>query len=325
VSIRRSTFVSTSLALLSLVGPSSVWPQIGPSGTGAGPHNPTVFRIAPGQVMRVWVNNVKALLPYEGGTSIRAERATSVPLPTSLAGFSARIIQEGKTFPVPLFAAEQVPVCAYTMQNPAPATPECWSTAITVQIPVDIEMFPGPTTLVVTERGTDGAPIAVFPYDDNIRILTRCDSQLNFVQGDRPDACVPIVTHADGTLVTSGSPAKAADTVVIYAYGLGKTTPAIGAGQRTPAPAPFLGSPRFPRIPPSILVGFDFRVNASPSLPYITPATDPASITLPEFRGLTPGQVGLYQINVKLPEVLPAVAPCTVDNPRNTPMWRLRI
>jgi uncharacterized protein (TIGR03437 family) len=43
-------------------------------------------------------------------------------------------------------------------------------------------------------------------------------------------ACTSIVTHADGTLVSADSPAKSGETVVVYAFGLGQTTPAVKTG-----------------------------------------------------------------------------------------------
>jgi len=43
-----------------------------------------------------------------------------------------------------------------------------------------------------------------------------------------------------------------------------------------------------------------------------TPPTAPVILLSPLFVGLTPGQVGLYQINVLLPSAFPAaVVPCT--------------
>src|SRR3954452_12741295 len=45
----------------------------------------------------------------------------------------------------------------------------------------------------------------------------------------------PCVTHADGTLVTTYSPAEAGETVVIYAYRLGATDPPVPSGAAAPA------------------------------------------------------------------------------------------
>ena len=80
--------------------------------------------------------------------------------------------------------------------------------------------------------------------------------------------------------------------MVIYAFGLGQTTPAVKTGEATPATAPNL-------LTTTVTVDFDFRPNATASHPYNNPGTtaNPGPI-LPIFAGLTPGQVGLYQINI---------------------------
>jgi hypothetical protein len=60
-------------------------------------------------------------------------------------------------------------------------------------------------------------------------------------------------------------------------------------------------------------IQFDFRPNAIPSNPYVTASSQAdQSTTTPVFVGLTPGQVGLYQINVTLPSTLPAVLSCSI-------------
>jgi len=156
---------------------------------------------------------------------------------------------------------------------------------------------------------------------DNLHVLTSCDANSGTAtsgNGSWVDvstfynpACPSTVTHADGTLVTASSPAKPGETVVIYAFGLGETTPAVKTGEPTPTPAPVLG-PAMPFFTRSLGLVFDFRVNAGPTRPYVNPtAVRPIGLSTPEFVGLTPGQIGLYQINVKLPDTFPPVDPCT--------------
>ena len=126
------------------------------------------------------------------------------------------------------------------------------------------------------------------------------------------------MTHADGTPVSAESPAKAGETVIIYAFGLGHVTPAVKTGEATPIPAPVLyfDSPFFGR---TVDLQYDFRVNASPSRPYLNPiATGPVRVRNPRFAGLTPGEVGLYQINVTLPDAFPPVERCTSPADKGT-------
>jgi uncharacterized protein (TIGR03437 family) len=90
-----------------------------------------------------------------------------------------------------------------------------------------------------------------------------------------------IAQHTDGSLVSQTSPAMAGEYLVAYLAGLGDTTVAVASGA------------------------------ASPSSPLATPS---ATLTLTVdgtqypilFAGLTPGLVGLYQMNFQVPPGLPA-------------------
>jgi uncharacterized protein (TIGR03437 family) len=117
-------------------------------------------------------------------------------------------------------------------------------TAITIQIPYDIEPscdFTNPACLVVeqaqlviTANGIAGAPIELAPVADRIHILTSCDTVLPSGSGSAPYnelSCSPMLTHADGSLVTQGSPAQGGEQIVAYAVGLGFTIPAVKTGQ----------------------------------------------------------------------------------------------
>jgi hypothetical protein len=162
--------------------------------------------------------------------------------------------------------------------------------------------------MIVNDNGTQSKPFLLAPRNDNIHVLTTCEITGGLSNGIWMafPPCTALVQHQDGSLVSSLSPARPGEVVVIYAYGLGTTFPAVPSGQATPPPAPVLGNQY--TGPLTVNIGFDYRPNAMPSHPYV-PASQ--SIPTPEFVGLTPGQVGLYQINVRIPSPLPPIVLCT--------------
>jgi uncharacterized protein (TIGR03437 family) len=93
-----------------------------------------------------------------------------------------------------------------------------------------------------------------------------------------------IATHADGALITPEKPAAGGELIVIYAAGLGKTEASPAAGELLPYASPLLNRS-----------AFKLTLNAV--------ATDPARVL---YCGITPYSVGLYQINLTLPDALPA-------------------
>lgn len=268
----------------------------------AGYTTPTPIRVAPGQVITLYISGTKTVLPPQNPSI----RATTTPLPITLGGFSVTVRQGSNTYAAPLFSVVQTPNCTDANRT----SPDCIITAVTLQIPFEITPLPSvveaaqlPGDLSVNDNGTESAHIPIAPLGDNIHVLTSCD-----LQGASPlfqPTCSGVVTHADGTMVSVDSPAKAGEIVVIYGYGLGQTTPAVKTGDATPTPAPVLLNGH------TVTVQFDFRPNAGPAFPYINPLIMAPFIPGAIFAGLTPGQVGLYQINVKIPDTVPSVPPCT--------------
>jgi uncharacterized protein (TIGR03437 family) len=90
-----------------------------------------------------------------------------------------------------------------------------------------------------------------------------------------------IAQHGDGTLVSQTSPAKAGEYLVAYLAGMGDTNVAVASGTASP------GSPlAVPKDTPTLTI----NGTQTPLL----------------FAGLTPGLVGLYQMNFQVPPGLPA-------------------
>jgi uncharacterized protein (TIGR03437 family) len=122
-------------------------------------------------------------------------------------------------------------------------------------------------TLVVTGKDAAGAPGSVTIVNAQPGVFTV--SQSGTGQG--------VVLDALNNLVDSSHAVKAGEAVVIYATGLGATSPAVATGQAAPA------------VPPLALV------------------TTPVKVTIGgveaavEFAGLAPGFVGLYQVNARVP------------------------
>jgi uncharacterized protein (TIGR03437 family) len=261
--------------------------------TGAGYADPTVLRVAPGQVVTLFAAGLQTVLP-----NFQAQAATN-PLPTTLAGISVILNQfDLPSRLVPLLSIRQLPLCA--PQSQAPPAPSCLLTAITVQIPFELVVLQplnpaliptGIVSLSISENNGSSQATRITPVTDNIHILTTCDVS---VSNGTSVPCQPIATHASGTLITAKVPAQPGEEIVLWAYGLGSTSPAVPTGAASPTPAAVLAQP--------LTLGFDFTPNASPSRPYINPLLMTAiAQPAPDFAGLAPGQFGLYQINVRIP------------------------
>jgi hypothetical protein len=135
-----------ALALCCAVLAHQGFGQTGPAVVAAVPGFGISFgtRVAPGQVATLQVANLK--------TQFEVVRATTVPLPETLAGVSVRIRQ---LLPAGTVVEHPVPLLAVFGQS------------VTVQIPFELA-FPGPkdgpipTSIVVSDNGLDGAPTGSF-------------------------------------------------------------------------------------------------------------------------------------------------------------------
>lgn len=92
-----------------------------------------------------------------------------------------------------------------------------------------------------------------------------------------------VAEHADGSLVSSSAPARAGEVIVLYAAGLGRTAPDVPSGHVV-------------SVATSILYASQLQILLN---------GDPCPSSSIYYAGLTPGFAGLYQINLKLPDVLP--------------------
>jgi uncharacterized protein (TIGR03437 family) len=235
-----------------------------------------------------------------------------------LAGISVTLNQPGsQPTLVPLLSIQQVSVCSDGGTSPPGSNPtaDCLITAITVQIPFELSVVPPPPLtivvapqLVVSENGNVSKAFKAGPVMDNLHVINTCDAFPPVKVTSDSGFCGPMVTHADGTLVTADAPAQPGEEVVIWAFGLGQTSTAVKTGSASPSPAANIAS--------ALYFQFDFRINATPSRPYFNPLILTA-IPAPIFAGLTPGQVGLYQINLRIPSPIPSIGKCGL--PFSTP------
>jgi uncharacterized protein (TIGR03437 family) len=137
---------------------------------------------------------------------------------------------------------------------------------VNAQLPVNVE---GQATLVLRTPGG---------VSDDFRFTIRPTAPGVFRSGTAgPLTSIPTLVRADlGTLVTISNPVHADDNITIYLTGLGRTVPAVPAG--VPAPSEPLA---VAAVEPTLTLG---------------------NVSLPVFfAGLAPGQVGVYQINTKIP------------------------
>ncbi|MFN7923224.1 MAG: hypothetical protein U0Q16_24195 [Bryobacteraceae bacterium] len=177
--------------------------------------------------------------------------ASSAPLPTAIDSASVEIASGSQTLPLPLFFVS--------------------TGQINAQIPYGIT---GAWQVrVKNARGTSAAA--------SITIVPCAPRMFTLSQDGKGDA---VVLHADYSLVTASSPAKAGEVVVVYLTGLGEVDPPVAAG--TPAGDGSAASP----------------VNYAVNEPLVTVAGQPARLY---FAGLAPYFAGLYQLNIQIPRSVP--------------------
>lgn len=132
------------------------------------------------------------------------------------------------------------------------------------------------------------------------------DSNIHFITGSGPLALDYIyqpyvhgaaVMHSDGSPVAPGLPATAGETVVVYGYGFGRPTNAVetGVASQTANPVPLYDRFQFSALlPENSGVSSGTGENLGSYISYV---------------GLTPGAVGVYQMNFKVPPA-PGIRPC---------------
>jgi uncharacterized protein (TIGR03437 family) len=193
--------------------------------------------------------------------------AGSLPLPTELA--DARVFVNDR--PAPVYYA------SYNQVN--------------FQIPYDVQ--PGTVTFRIDRGATRGNSIT--------GIVVPASAKLIRLQLRAAGIAIPesrdyfgIAVHQDGTLslprefgVPNSRPSKPGDVLTVYGLAFGQTSPAVTAGVAAPTS-------------PLAQLGFNTKRVFFGALALATGYSQDAL-----FVGLTPGLVGLYQINVVVPQESP--------------------
>jgi uncharacterized protein (TIGR03437 family) len=152
---------------------------------------------------------------------------------------------------------------------------------INFQVPMEASVSPDAAAIVVQQNGVRGSGTAQWSYAPDLFVI--------------PGTQDGIFQHgADFTLVTKDHPARPGEILVAYLTGLIGTSPTVPTGE----PAPFQPLATFTQVNSGIIrlvqlvANGDNVINGDSLL----------------FLGLSPGSVGLYQVNFVLPAGLAAGA-----------------
>jgi uncharacterized protein (TIGR03437 family) len=154
---------------------------------------------------------------------------------------------------------------------------------IDLQIPLETAV--GTAQVQVQRDGLTGNTVSVQVASRAPRILLAGGSSFGAIQNAK-DLSYPAPVGYFGPGAVS-HPAQVGDTLTIYAIGLGATNPAVG----TNVPAP--GAEPLARLTATPVVNFGDTIFGTIG-------------ATPSYAGLSPGSVGLYQVNVAIPPGVPS-------------------
>jgi len=140
-------------------------------------------------------------------------------------------------------------------------------TQINLLVPGNLN--PGTATLYVERQGQRGP-------DAMITLISVAPQLFTTSAGNA------IAQHADYSMITPSSAASPGETIILYATGLG-----ITAIASLPA--------EIPQVPTQVLNAMQVLLNGTA-----------VSADLIKYAGITPGTAGVYQVNLQLPNNLPA-------------------
>ena len=185
--------------------------------------------------------------------------ATQIPLPTQLGDSNTSVTACGKA--VPLYGV-------YPGQ-------------INLQLPV--ECAAGNVTATVTVNGTT--------MSQNLTVAPAAPGIFTIDASGKGDG---VIVHANNSLISAANPAAAGETIVIYATGLGATTPVFATGAAA-------NQMNTTVMPVSVTIG--------------------GKAAAVVYSGLTQSLVGLYQINTIVPPGVTGSQPVvvTVDGQYTSP------
>ena len=288
--------------VFALVGAELLIGQSSLSIVGSGYSDPSNIDLAPFQVTTLYLRGVKSAVP-------RYVAASGFPLPFSLAGLSVSFRQFSNVDPiqVPILAVRQLESGCPDARLDSLTLDPCRLIAVTIQVPdaliVRSTKFPDQNIrqeLIVSENGNPSSAFRFNLLQNNIRVLTDC----GLIQNSARNYCTPKITHADGILVQGSNPAQPGEILVVYALGLGGTTPTVPAG----SPAPLTPA----TLPFPLLITVNFNPNAPPGP--LAPASATMIVDQAIFAGLTPGFAGLYQVNFRVPMPPAGTPACLTSN-----------
>jgi uncharacterized protein (TIGR03437 family) len=283
---------------------------------------PRPVLVAPGQVLHLTVHGLT--------TSFDSTQvAQHVPLPTDFNGLSISLQRTGSAQPelLPLLHGDGAySSCAggapvfFLGSNAVPCVTQDGAYDLWVQIPYDLPANspgadnvvcstdpnnpPGPcpnsnlndAVLTVIEKSGAGASFRIAPVIDQVHLINSCTDNLDpagptgiSVYASYP--CRPLITHLDGSAVTPATPARPAEELVAYAFGLGVPSTIPQAVNATPAGG----------LPVTHVFKLSFTGIAQPA-------------AAPDYVGLVAGQAGLYQVNFRVPSVPASLPPCSTQN-----------
>jgi uncharacterized protein (TIGR03437 family) len=166
---------------------------------------------------------------------------------------------------------------------------------INFQVPNEVPL--GTTTLQVVRDGQAGNTITATVSGRspglfllNPVLLGQYGAITNASQGGN----FPIPRELAAELGINGAPARPGDVLTIYATGLGDVAPVVPSGHAAPGQEPLARIVEVPRV--NFLGRFLFPLRQDPS-----------------FVGLTPNFVGLFQINVAVPDEAPTNARTAIN------------